>query len=74
MVLAILLNLAFWGGLVLLIVGAVKQFRPGPGQAPRPDDADDPAMRILEERFARGEIDAEEFQRRREVLRGARPH
>jgi uncharacterized membrane protein len=27
-------------------------------------------MRILEERFARGEIDADEFTRRRDILRG----
>jgi hypothetical protein len=27
------------------------------------------AMRVLEERFARGEIDADEFQRRRDILR-----
>jgi uncharacterized membrane protein len=28
-------------------------------------------MRIFEERFARGEIDADEFQRRCEVLKGS---
>jgi len=28
-------------------------------------------MRILDERFARGEIDEVEYQRRRELLRGA---
>jgi hypothetical protein len=33
-------------------------------------DASTSAMRILEDRFARGEIDADEFQRRREILRG----
>jgi putative membrane protein len=27
-------------------------------------------LRILEERFARGEIDEEEFRRRRDILRG----
>ena len=65
--LAFLLNLAFWGGLVFLIVWAVKQFRP----SARPQAREDPAMRIFEERFARGEIDADEFQRRCEVLKGS---
>jgi putative membrane protein len=66
-VLAFLLNLAFWEGLVFLIVWVVKQFRPSAD----PQAREDPAMRILEERFARGEIDADEFQRRREVLKGS---
>lgn len=35
----------------------------GPAAAPDPS-----AQRILDERFARGEIDAEEFTRRRELL------
>lgn len=70
-ILPVLVNLIFWGGLILLIVWAVKQFRPG--AAPRAGGTeDDSASRILEERFARGEIDADEFQRRREILRGGR--
>jgi putative membrane protein len=53
----------FWGAVIALVVWAIRQFRPA-----RPEG--DPAMRILEERFARGEIDAEEFTRRRDALRG----
>jgi putative membrane protein len=37
---------------------------------PRPRQFVNPAEAVLEERFARGEIDADEFQRRRDVLRG----
>jgi putative membrane protein len=56
----------FWGAIIALVVWAVRQFRPN---GTRATDAD-PAMRILEERFARGEIDVDEFARRRDALRG----
>jgi uncharacterized membrane protein len=68
---ALLLKPAFWGGLILLIVWAIKRFRPGSSSRPE-HDGGDPAMRILEERFACVEIDADEFQRGHEVLRGQR--
>ncbi|MGZ4108526.1 MAG: SHOCT domain-containing protein [Actinomycetota bacterium] len=56
----------FWGAIIALAVWAVRQFRP---EGTRARGAD-PAMRILEERFARGEIDVDEFTRRRDALRG----
>ena len=58
----------FWGALVTLVVYAVRSFRSGndgnPSEptTPRADD-------VLAERFARGEIDEDEFTRRRELLR-----
>ncbi len=39
----------------------------GFGSAPRPDN---PALKVLDERFARGEIDEDEYRRRRDVLLG----
>jgi putative membrane protein len=57
-----LMMLAFWGGVIALIVWAFR----GAG---RPTDAGRDAESILEERFARGEIDAEELESRRSVLR-----
>ena len=59
-----LLNLAFW---VLLIVGAVMLFR---REVPRGSlsEREPPALTVLEERYARGEITREEFLERREVL------
>ena len=59
--------LAFWG---LVIWGIVALFRrpadrgPGDGRSERPDPE-----RILAERFARGEIDEEEYHRRLQALR-----
>ena len=54
----------FWGGLIALAVWVVRSLRSGGGQAPV-----DRAGTLLAERFARGEIDSEEFTRSRELLR-----
>ncbi|MGH2816850.1 MAG: SHOCT domain-containing protein [Actinomycetota bacterium] len=56
---------AFWVAVVFLIVGAVRR---GGG---RPQGSS--AVRLLEERYARGEIDRDEFFERRRVLRGEPP-
>ncbi|HAM27981.1 MAG TPA: hypothetical protein DCP11_15130 [Microbacteriaceae bacterium] len=62
-----LLMLLFWGGVIAVV--AVMLFRRRPeGDAPRPRAHED-AERILNERFARGEIDEEEFTTRRAALR-----
>lgn len=45
--------------------GTVAQAPPSPAGPPLTD-----AHRILDERFARGEIDEDEYRRRRDVLRG----
>jgi putative membrane protein len=58
-----LFGLLFWAGLIAFGVWAVRRFterRPAGG-----------ARQILEERFARGEIDDEEFQRRLRTLGGS---
>lgn len=57
-----LMMLVFWGGIIVLVVWAIRGF--GRTSEPRHD-----AESILEERFARGEIDAEELESRRKVLR-----
>jgi putative membrane protein len=54
--------------IVLLIVWITRRSAP----PSRGGGRDDP-LRILEERFARGEIDREEFEARRRSLRGGPP-
>ena len=52
--------------LALVVLGIVLVVRRGRGDEtppPRPD-----ALRVLEERFARGEIDRQEFEERRRTL------
>lgn len=67
MIFGSLMMIFFWGGLILLIVLAVRWL----GGSSRSDAATPSrrsALEILEERFARGEIDKEEFEERRRLL------
>ncbi len=57
--------LLFWGGLIALIVWAVRAGSDRPHRSGR-----NRALEILEERYARGEIDHDEFEQRRRVLEG----
>jgi len=67
-----LVMVAFWALVVFAVVAIFREASSSSRPADRSTDRD--AMQILEERFARGEIDAEEFHKRADVLRtGARP-
>jgi putative membrane protein len=57
-----LVMLIFWGSLVAIVVWLIRQPQRSGG------DAKPSATSILEERFARGEIDEEEFHKRRDTL------
>lgn len=52
----------FWGGLVAAAIYLIRRRRPASA-------ATDPAEMVLAERYARGEIDADEYRRRQAVLR-----
>jgi len=56
--------------LALIVVGVVLLAQRPSGQAP--PGGQDSARRILDERLARGEIDEEEYRRRRRTLEGSR--
>jgi putative membrane protein len=69
-----LVPLLFLGALVVVIVWAVTQLGSGGHTAPGRNDASSAGVRgqsaeeILRQRFARSEIDAEEYEERRRVL------
>ena len=63
------LMMLFWalliGGIIVLIASLVRQ---GPAAEPPRGGRDSRAMEILRERYARGEITQEEFERMRDIL------
>lgn len=61
---------AFWG----LIIWAVWYFVTGLNRRHDQQDAPGDAERILDERLASGEIDAEEYRRLRSLIRGDGVH
>lgn len=64
-----LVMVVFWGGLILLVVWLARGAGRGRPTG-RPADPTGHAAEVLAERFARGEIDEEEFNRRSELLHG----
>ena len=61
------MGIAFWILLIALIVLLVR------GTRPAARGADGPAVRLLEERYARGEMTRDDFLERRAVLGGISP-
>jgi putative membrane protein len=55
--------------IVVLIVVLVQHYNP-PERSTRRTTDNSPGENILSERFARGEIDEDEYRRRRDALRG----
>ena len=66
-----LIPLLFWGGILALIVWAVMRIFPGGHSSSGPHEGSArSAEDTLRERFARGEIDAEDYEERLRILRG----
>jgi putative membrane protein len=67
---AIVVNAAFWIGLVAVIILGIRWLirRDEVNRSTRPGE--DTAMELLRQRFARGEIDAAEFEERKRALGG----
>ena len=78
-----LLMLGFWSVVVFGVIAVIRSLQDNPRDRSAPSQAPPPtpraaaptpappsdAERVLAERFARGEIDAEEFTARRDLLR-----
>ena len=64
----ILFPILFWGGILTLIAWIVTRLYPG--SRDRNESPRDSAEEILRERFARGEITADEYERSLDILRG----
>ena len=61
--------LIFWGAVAWVLVVAIRHSgNSGHSHPPNATTGPD-AMQILDERFARGEIDAQEYRERRDALR-----
>ena len=63
----------FWAVLVLAIAAAVRYLDRKRGKSPPPPSPPPPpsAEQVLAERFARGEVDADEYHQRLDTLRQA---
>jgi putative membrane protein len=70
-ILMIVAMLVFWGALAWIIVTLLRQRggRSDSGPVPSGGTSADP-LRILDERLARGDIEEEEYKRRRNLIKG----
>jgi putative membrane protein len=57
-----------WLFMALLVIGVVWLIRSTPGQAPPSGHRDRRALELLDERYARGEIERDEYLQRRQDL------
>jgi putative membrane protein len=73
-ILMIVAMLVFFGILAWAVVNIVRHNHAhGDSGSQPPTGASSDALRILDERLARGDIDVEEYTRRRNLLRGGGP-
>ncbi len=63
-----LMMIIFWGGIILVIVLAIRWLGDGSSRSAAPPAGGKTPLDILHERFARGEIDKEEFEERKRLL------
>ena len=61
--------LVFWGLIVAVVLVAIRSWGHRPESPSTGTSSEDDALRVLDTRFARGEIDADEYTSRRELLR-----
>lgn len=63
-----LMMILFWGGIILIIMFAVRALGGGSSHGAMQAPSRNEALDILQERFARGEIDKGEFEDRKRLL------
>lgn len=63
-----LMMIVFWGGLIVVVLLAVRWLGGGLPHKHNGPMKQNNALEILKERFARGEIDKEEFEQRKRLL------
>ncbi|HEY4227768.1 MAG TPA: SHOCT domain-containing protein [Candidatus Limnocylindrales bacterium] len=71
-VIAIVAMLVFWGLIIAALVLGVRWLIRADrrGQQPLPPPASETPLQVLQHRYAKGEIDEEEYERRRKTLTG----
>lgn len=63
MIFGALMMLLFWGGLIALVVFAIKSFSSSGSQdRPKAGDSSESALEIVKMRYARGEISKAEYE------------
>jgi putative membrane protein len=62
----VVMMVVFWGAIAWVVVTLIRH---GGSRSEPQSSAGNGAMRVLDERFARGEVEEDEYQRRREILR-----
>lgn len=68
MIFGSLMMILVWGGIIVVVVLAVRWLGAGSSHSAAPPASPKTPLDILKERFARGEIDKEEFEERRRTL------
>ncbi len=68
MIFGSLMMILFWGGIVLVIVLAVRWLGGRSSHGPQPPAVHRTPLELLQERYARGEIDKEEYEERKRLL------
>lgn len=68
MIFGSLMMILFWNGIILVIVLAIRWLGGGSSRSTATAAAGKTPLDILRERFARGEIDKEEFEERKRLL------
>jgi putative membrane protein len=62
--------LVFWGAFAAVVIVAIRSWgHHAQGSSAGGASSEDDALRVLDTRFARGDIDAEEYTSRRDLLR-----